>query len=85
VAHINLTSYALWAGGQYQMQTLGTFTMNIPAAGWVLHIHTGMTIFFNQDRTIDSGIGTCTGTMLNSVSMDYPDGTAALRYYLPIL
>jgi hypothetical protein len=83
VAHINPTSYQTWTAGQYQMQTLATLTMNIPAAGWVLLIHTGNTIFFSQGRTIDAGIGTSTGTMLNSTSMGYLDGTATLRYYMP--
>jgi hypothetical protein len=83
VAHLNLTSYENWAAGTYQTQTLATLTMNIPAAGWVLLIHTGHCIFFSQNRVMYAGIGTSTSTMLNSVSLGYLDGSSTSRYYLP--
>ena len=83
VASINPTSYQTWTAGQYQMQTLATLTMNIPAAGWVLLMHTGHCIFFSQNRVMDAGIGTSTSTMLNSVSMGYLDGSSTDRYYIP--
>ncbi len=80
IAHINPTSFKSWTDGTYQTQTLATLTMNIPASGWVLLIHTGYMVFFSQNRTMDAGIGTNSTTMLNSVSLGYLDGSSTLRY-----
>ena len=83
VANINPTTTKGWSAGEYQIQTMASITMNIPEAGYVLLIHTGYVIFFNQGREIDAGIGTSSTSMTNYVTLGYLDGSSTLRYKIP--
>jgi hypothetical protein len=63
-----------WGAGDVSYQDLGSITMSIPTAGWVVVFHSGYGRVYNYDRIIYAGIGTSTSLASTFQIIGYESG-----------